>query len=222
MNQASKNKFANHELVTIALYLLGGDAKPVDLEEIAMKVNQLAPGRFTWKRYPGQINIKNVDAFLWDAKKPKNGSYVINAKRDEWILTAEGLAFARKMSHELEGVDLSRKALSQKERNWMRRERERMLGSEAYQKFSAAEGDKITTREAQAFFRVDAYVTGIARSEKLPWAADAKVAVKRWLLDADHRFSVVEESTTSGNEITLERPDAARRLVRVDSYVSHP
>jgi hypothetical protein len=40
MNQPSKNKFANHELVTLALYLLGGDAKPVDLEEIVMKVTK--------------------------------------------------------------------------------------------------------------------------------------------------------------------------------------
>jgi len=167
MKQAVKNKFANHELVTIALYILGGDAKSVDLEEIAMKVNQLAPGRFSWKRYPGQINIKNVDAFLWDAKKPKNGSYVINSKRDEWILTAAGLTFAIKMAPELEGVDLSRKARSAKERNWMRRERERMLASEAYQKFSVGETYKITVQEAQAFFRVDAYVTGTARSEKL-------------------------------------------------------
>lgn len=167
VNQPSKNRFANHELVTLALYLLGGDAKPVDLEDIAMKVNEIAPGRFTWKRYPAQINIKNVDAFLWDAKKPKNGSYVINAKRDEWILTTEGVAFARHMSSEMEGVDLSRKALSLKDRTWMRRERERMLGSEAYQKFAAGEGNKISTREAQAFFRIDAYVTGEARSGKL-------------------------------------------------------
>ena len=167
MKQAVKNKFANHELVTIALYILGGDAKSVDLEEIAMKVNQLAPGRFSWKRYPGQINIKNVDAFLWDAKKPKNGSYVINSKRDEWILTAAGLAFASKKASELEGVDLSRKALSTREKNWIRRERERMLASEAYQKFSVGEGEKITEQEAQAFFRVDVYVTGTARSEKL-------------------------------------------------------
>jgi len=132
-----------------------------------MKVNRLAPGRFTWKRYPDQINIKNVDAFLWDAKKAKNGSYVVNAKRDEWILTDAGLVFARKMSSELQGVDLSRKALSLKERNWRRRERERMLGSEAYQKCAAGEGDRISLQEAQAFFRVDTYVTGTARSEKL-------------------------------------------------------
>jgi hypothetical protein len=44
------------------------------------------------------------------------------------------------------------------------------------------------------------------RVEKLPWAADAKVAVRRWLLDADQRFTLVEETSATGNEIALERP----------------
>jgi hypothetical protein len=167
VKQPLKTKFANHELVTLALYLLGGGTKPVDLEEIAVRANQLAPGRFTWKHYPEQINIKNVDAFLWDARKAKNGSYVVNAKRDEWILTTEGLRFAREHVSELEGADLSRKALSAKERNWIRRERERMLASEAYVRFAAGNSDRISAQEAEAFFRVDAYVTGKARAAKL-------------------------------------------------------
>jgi hypothetical protein len=57
------------------------------------------------------------------------------------------------------------------------------------------------------------------RVEKLPWAADAKVAVKRWLLDADHRFSVVEESTTSGDEITLERPFRSESVCLIELQV---
>jgi hypothetical protein len=93
MSNSRKKGFANHELVTLALFLLGGDSKAVGLEEIAMKANDIAPGRFTWRKYPGQINIKNVDAFLWDAKKPKNGSFVLNVRKDEWVLTERGLSF---------------------------------------------------------------------------------------------------------------------------------
>ena len=40
----------------------------------------------------------------------------------------------------------------------------------------------------------------------LPWAAKPVVSVRRWLLDGEHRFSVVEEMRASGNEITMERP----------------
>lgn len=158
---------ANHEIVTLALYLLGGEARKVDTEDIAKKANELAPGRFTWRKYSDQINIEHIRAFLSDAKKPKNGAYMTGVGKDGWLLTDAGLAFSRTRVDELPGLELSRKAISPKERNWIRRERERMLASEAYQKFSLGEWEKITVQEAQAFFRVDAYVTGTARSEKL-------------------------------------------------------
>ena len=40
-------ELANHEIVTIAVYLLGGEREPVDTEDVAKKANELAPGRFT-------------------------------------------------------------------------------------------------------------------------------------------------------------------------------
>ncbi|MBI4657647.1 MAG: hypothetical protein HY735_02155 [Verrucomicrobia bacterium] len=153
--------------MTFAVFLLGGEAKPVDLEDIAMKANEIAPGRFAWRKYPSQINIKNVDAFLWDAKKPKNGNYVLNSGKDEWVLTPVGVVFARERIAALRGVDVSRKALSAKDKNWMRSERERMLGSPAFAKFRAGELDGVSEQEAEAFFRLDSYVTGRAREQKL-------------------------------------------------------
>lgn len=160
-------ELANHEIVTLAVYLLGGEARKVDTEDIAKKANELAPGRFTWRKYSDQINIEHIRAFLSDAKKPKNGAYLTGVGKDGWLLTDTGLAFSKTRVDKLPGLELSRKPTTAKERNWIRRERERMLASEAYQKFSLGDGDKITVQEAQAFFRVDAYVTGTARSEKL-------------------------------------------------------
>ena len=45
-----QNGLSNHEIVTLALYLLGGDTQYVDTEDIAVKANEVAPGRFTWRR----------------------------------------------------------------------------------------------------------------------------------------------------------------------------
>jgi len=42
-----------------------------------------------------------------------------------------------------------------------------MLSSDAFVKFSANQIDTISTQEAESFFRVDAYVTGEARKEKI-------------------------------------------------------
>ncbi len=65
----------NHEIVTLSVYLLGGDTQYVGTEDIAVKANELAPGRFTWRKYRDQINIENVRTFLSDARIQKNGGY---------------------------------------------------------------------------------------------------------------------------------------------------
>jgi hypothetical protein len=60
---------ANYEIVTVALILFGGGTRSVDTEDIAVKANQIAPGRFAWRKYPDQINIDTVRKRLWDARK---------------------------------------------------------------------------------------------------------------------------------------------------------
>jgi hypothetical protein len=57
--------------------------------------------------------------------------------------------------------------LNPKERSLLRRERERLLATDAFAKFASNQGDAISLREAESFFRVDAYVTGDARAEKI-------------------------------------------------------
>jgi hypothetical protein len=70
---------SNIEIVTIAVYLLGGDSKYVDTEDIAFKANELAPGRFTWRKYPEQINIDNIRKRLSDAKSENKGGYLLGS-----------------------------------------------------------------------------------------------------------------------------------------------
>jgi hypothetical protein len=167
MTRTRHKSFANYELATIAVFLLGGETKQVDLEDIAIKLNDLAPGRFAWRKFPAQINIKFVDDSLRDAKKLKNGKYVLKSNKDEWLLTQKGVAFARRGLQQLKDANVSRKALSEKEKNWMRSERERMLGSPAFAKFRAGELNDVSEQEAEAFFRLDSYVKGSARDQKL-------------------------------------------------------
>ena len=123
MNRAVRKSFANHELVTLAVFLCGSYAKTVDLEDVAMEVNRLAPERFTWRKYADQINVKNVDAFLWDAKKVKKGSLFVNPERDHWTLTETGGVFAREKIGQLEGADVAPKTVSAKDTRGRRRTR---------------------------------------------------------------------------------------------------
>lgn len=164
---------SNREIVTLAVYLLGGDTQYVDTEDVAVKANEIAPGRFTWRKYPDQINIENVRTFLSDAKKEKNGEFLKGAGKDGWLLTENGVAFARARVTSLEHVDLSRERLSAKDRKWLQHERTRMLSSEAFAKFSIGMMDAITIQEAESFFRLDVYVTGDAREDKIVRALNA-------------------------------------------------
>jgi hypothetical protein len=167
MTSPKAKALSNHEIVTLAVYLLGGDSKRIDTEDIAVKANELAPGRFNWRKYRDQISIDAVRKRLWDASRLQKGGYLIGSERDGWALTPAGVSFANKKQGVLAKANLTRTPLNTKERNLIRRERERMLSSDAFTKFSSNQADTISLQEAESFFRVDAYVTGDARMEKI-------------------------------------------------------
>jgi len=167
MRTSKAVSLANHEIVTLAVFLLGGDTRRVDTEDIAVKANELAHGRFTWRKYPDQINIDAVRKRLWDAAKPEKGGYLHGTEREGWVLTPAGLRFAKSNEAILQTAGLERKAQNSKERNWQRRERERMLASDAFVKFGAGREAEISSQEAESFFRVDAYIIGRTRKEKI-------------------------------------------------------
>lgn len=159
--------FSNIEIVSLAVYILGGSSRYIDTEDIAVKANEIAPGRFAWRKYPDQINIENIRKRLSDAKNPKKGGYLLGSFKKGWILSEKGLRFCSRYAEALKKVDLSRVPRNKKEIVWQRRERERMLSTLAFEKVSLNEEHLITTQEAEDFFRVDDYVTGVARKEKL-------------------------------------------------------
>lgn len=164
---SKERKLSNHEIVTLAVYLVGGDVQCVDTEDVAIKANKLAPGRFAWRKYTDQINIKNVGTFLTDARKPKNGAYLVGSEKKGWILSEAGLKFAKQHLDTIADTDLSRQTINPKERKWRQSEQARLLASEAYAKLQTLGIEAVTKREAEAFFRLDDYVTGNARLQKI-------------------------------------------------------
>ena len=50
----------NPELVTLVVALLGGDLTYVDHEDIAVKSDELVPGRFSWRKYAGRIDLVKI------------------------------------------------------------------------------------------------------------------------------------------------------------------
>ena len=158
---------ANHEVVVLAAYLTGAESTSVDTEDIAIKANDLAPGRFGWRKYKEQINIDAVRKRLWDAAKPEKGAYLIGSEKLGWRLTKAGFDFAH---HHLSSGNMTqpnRAPTSQAERAAQTREIKRLMSEDAFQKILLGQADSITRSEAEKFFRIDDYVTEKARMAKI-------------------------------------------------------
>jgi hypothetical protein len=162
-----KKSLANHEVLTLAVYLLGGETKRIDTEDIAVKANELAPGRFAWKKYRDQINLELIRVYLSDAKKAEKGRYLAGSGNTGWMLSQRGLEFARANAPNLGAEDLSRPVVDAKTQHWIRRERNRLLADAAHDRFVREGAESVTRQQAEAFFRLDAYVTGEPRKTKL-------------------------------------------------------
>ncbi|MGB9369333.1 MAG: hypothetical protein WCE79_25325 [Xanthobacteraceae bacterium] len=161
------HSFANHELVVLATYLAGGAKAASDTEDIAIKANELAPGRFTWRKYSDQINIDTVRKRLWDATKPEKGSYLIGSERTGWRLTKAGFDFARRRIGKLSTSELSKPRKSKEESASQTREIRRLVQEDAFLKFHRGQQNEITKSDAERFFRIDDYVTGKSRAAKI-------------------------------------------------------
>jgi hypothetical protein len=153
---------SNTEIVVIAAFRVGAVGVHADTEDIAVKANEIGPGRFTWKKYPEQINIDTVRKRLWDARKR---GHLAGSERDGWLLTESGATFARQHKRKLGAAKTIRMSLN--ERKWRRMEKARLLSTAAHLKFNSGEASFITAREAQGFFRIDAYVGESAMEDKI-------------------------------------------------------
>jgi hypothetical protein len=162
-----KKSMHKYEAVTLAVYVLGGEFNFVDTEDIAVKTKEITPGLFSLRKYPDEINIEKVRSSLSDARKPQKGAYLLGGHSQGWKLSRNGLKFCKKRARDLKKIDLSRPLLDEKEIAWRRHEKNRMLSTTAFEKVSSKNDGSLTPQEAEAFFRIDDYVTGESREKKL-------------------------------------------------------
>lgn len=154
------------ELVTIALYLLNGGTSNVDTEDIAVKAAEIAPGKFSWRKYRDNIDQELVRRALTDARQSYD--YVSGSQREGWMLSPRGLKFAIESK--------SQKWLKPEEREpeketiQKNKEKERLMATEAYRVFTEKGPDAlrdVSIATANDFFRLNEYVTGQARMKKI-------------------------------------------------------
>lgn len=172
-SQARQDGLVQHEIVALAAYLTGADREKVDTEDIAVKANEIAPGRFSWRKYKEQIDLDLIYKHLWDLTQDDKGALVTGSKKGGWMLTPAGTAFAEREVSKLETLQEARVKRPRNEELWLGRERNRMLAEPAYRKVQEGRASEISKVEAEKFFRLDEYVIGGARERKIQQAQNA-------------------------------------------------
>jgi hypothetical protein len=156
-------------VVTLAVYLLGGDQRPVDTEDVAIRAHQLAPNRFSWRKYPEQINLELVRVYLSDAKK-SGRELVDGSGKTGWTLTSKGMKWAKKWAESTDQDAIDRDKAdavggSIDSQRWSR-ERDRILSTKAWAQWKQR-GPTPSLRDAETVFRIDSYAVGRMRSLKV-------------------------------------------------------
>ena len=158
---------SNVEVVTLAVFLCGGATGLIDTEDVAVKAAELSPGRFSWRKHKDQINLELIRVYLSDAKKSAHGSFLIGSGNKGWSLTPAGHAVAENLQIVLASRGIAHRPRRSLNPTWMKTERARLLKASAYKKFRSGRSDMISAADANSFFRLDDYVKGSLRKQKV-------------------------------------------------------
>ena len=162
----------NRQFVTLALSNLGGHERYIHTEDIALEVNELAPGRFTWRKYPQYVDINVVLQGLSDARRRRYGEHVVGSNVKGWILTAAGQVWVK-------GVNGSRQAglpslLSTRKGSLLmaqQLELHRLRMTEAFRLHSCDKPHDITRAQFFDFARINEYFSSRARQRRFNFIA---------------------------------------------------
>ena len=175
-----KNKLSNQEIVTIALYNLGGGIGSFDIETIATEADKLAPGRFRWKTNPGMISDSNTWDALSNARKKK---YILQQSQekntDSYLLTEEGINFSKQNIKKVKSFDQSKIRIAVSKEIYDNT-KARLQSTAAFQKATNAQENEITQREYNDFFRLNDYMKNSQKNEKIQKIKNLFIADKEF------------------------------------------
>lgn len=155
----------------MAVYLLGGKDRFIDTEDVAVKAHELAPGRFSWTKYPELINLEGVRVRLLEEAQNSSGKALIRGSQARgWMLTSRGLAWAQETAKDpdslLPAEAESRERGGSVDVQRLRRERSRIASCRAWSKW-LDQADEISKSDAEEVIRLDSYATKELQTLKL-------------------------------------------------------
>ncbi len=168
-------EFSKPQVATIAVALLDGDKAYVDREDVALKANDIAPGRFNWRKYPDRIDLDAVGSALRSAKKNQNGGLLVGNNTNGWMLSPAGLKWIKTVNFEAVCHNLPGEHRKASIRASLETERMRLLNTKAYKLFIEGNSNAITVQDFYEFARVNEYFQTKARQRRYAIIANAVI-----------------------------------------------
>jgi len=152
----------NPQIATLGVARLGGDARAIDTEDIAIEAYKIAPKRFCWRKYPDRIEIATVRFALSDAVK-MTPPLLLGNNKGGWMLSPDGLKWVSSLPADFEGEEgtKSRTVLAMQEA-----ERIRLLRTTAFTKYHSNNRKSISLMDFYEFVRVNEYFPESKRRER--------------------------------------------------------
>ena len=166
-------ELSNVQLVTLAVYYLGGETKAVDIEDIAIRAYEISPNKFAWRKYPDMIDKNVVMYALKNAIDPKVEFHFLSGSiKHGYLLSSSGLEWAKSFQGQsIQSAEKTYRSNSTSDKLIL--ERTRLEASVAFNKYLAGNLEEITDGDYQDFTRVNEYFPEHARARRYTIIANA-------------------------------------------------
>jgi len=170
----------NSEVVTIALYLLNGASIFCEIEDVAIQAFEIAPERFSWRKYKDRIDLRAIQDAL---KGAKNDYYLVTGSiKKGYILTKKGVDFCERIqdSNLSKHIQFRKNSMEEK----FASEKLKMKTSIAYTKYYEKKYNNISLIDFYKFCKINEYFDADSREKKYNQIEniiyDDKDLVKLW------------------------------------------
>ena len=102
---------SNTDLCIWAMYLLSAHIRPVDVEEIYLKLFEVAPEKFSWRTRSDLPNMRNGLTALGKLEKDLYPEFVIKASPTSRMLSDVGLRWIEANREKFEGLGNARRVM---------------------------------------------------------------------------------------------------------------
>lgn len=155
MNESS---YTNGELAIIAIAHLGGRTMPVDIEDIAIELYNIAPQKFSLKKYPNHVDIHIVRVSISHMALDKTPPFISGSIKTGYMLSPYGIKWIDKLG-DVSPVMLTGGYRKGSELHSLDFEVRRIRKTDAYKYIMKGEPEKLNMNSYREFLRINEYFT---------------------------------------------------------------